>query len=235
CERAPEQQREDHDHEDPPNELGRGELPGDQDGEQDAELDHEVRRGELEGHRRGEVGAAAEERSCEGDGRVGARRGRCAEAARDRERAGRVVGEEARDLALRDDRLDDAREREAEDQRPQDDPRHAGRDRQGVCDRVDHGRLAPVMPPTIPPGGTEGYRGPNGSSPSTVVRRRVVPYPEGMRAADPPSDPGRKEMSMADDDEIARPSAAQVAALSARSLWWFALIWVRVRRRPLPD
>jgi hypothetical protein len=40
---------------------------------------------------------------------------------------------------------------------------------------------------------------------------------------------------MADDDEIARPSAAEVAALSARSVWWFAVIWVRVRRRPLPD
>jgi Transglutaminase-like superfamily len=40
---------------------------------------------------------------------------------------------------------------------------------------------------------------------------------------------------MADDDEIARPSAAEVAALSARSVWWFAVIWVRVRWRPLPD
>jgi len=40
---------------------------------------------------------------------------------------------------------------------------------------------------------------------------------------------------VADDDEIARPSAAQVAALFARSMWWFAVIWVRVRRRPLPD
>jgi len=40
---------------------------------------------------------------------------------------------------------------------------------------------------------------------------------------------------MADDDEIGRPSAAEVATLSARSVWWFAVIWVRTRRRPLPD
>jgi Transglutaminase-like superfamily len=40
---------------------------------------------------------------------------------------------------------------------------------------------------------------------------------------------------MADEVEVARPSSARVVGLSARSLWWFAVIWMRVRRRPLPD
>jgi len=40
---------------------------------------------------------------------------------------------------------------------------------------------------------------------------------------------------MADGDAIARPSRARVAGLTARSIWLFAGIWIRVRRRPLPD
>jgi hypothetical protein len=40
---------------------------------------------------------------------------------------------------------------------------------------------------------------------------------------------------MTDEVEVARPSAVRVASLSARSVWLFALIWVRLRREPLPD
>ena len=40
---------------------------------------------------------------------------------------------------------------------------------------------------------------------------------------------------MTDEVEVARPSPARVAAISARSLWWFTVIWVRVRRGALPD
>jgi hypothetical protein len=60
-ERAPEDEREDRHHEEAAGELGGRELPPDQDGEQDPELDDEVRRGELEGHRGREVGSAPEE------------------------------------------------------------------------------------------------------------------------------------------------------------------------------
>src|SRR6185436_2712521 len=50
----------------------------------------------------------------------------------DRERAGRVVRQEPAKLALGDDRLDDRREREAEDQRPEDLPEHPERERERV-------------------------------------------------------------------------------------------------------
>ena len=40
---------------------------------------------------------------------------------------------------------------------------------------------------------------------------------------------------MTDEVEVARPSAARVATLSARSVWLGASIWVRLRRAPLPD
>jgi Transglutaminase-like superfamily len=37
------------------------------------------------------------------------------------------------------------------------------------------------------------------------------------------------------DEAVARPSATRVASLSARAIVLFVVIWVRVRRRPLPD
>jgi hypothetical protein len=72
-ERAPEDEREDRHHAEAADELGGRELPPDQDREQDPELDDEVRRGELEGHRGREVGTATEERPGEGDRSVRAR------------------------------------------------------------------------------------------------------------------------------------------------------------------
>jgi len=40
---------------------------------------------------------------------------------------------------------------------------------------------------------------------------------------------------MADSEAVARPSATRVASLSARAIVLFAVVWVRVRRRSLPD
>ena len=76
-----EQQREEDDHQRAADELAERELPAEQQRHDDPELDDEVGRGELERHRRGEVGALAEERPRERDGGVGAattrpRRGR---------------------------------------------------------------------------------------------------------------------------------------------------------------
>ena len=49
-----------------------------------------------------------------------------------------VVGQQAAHLAMRYDRLHDARKRKAEDQRPQDFPPHGERHAQGLKQRVDH-------------------------------------------------------------------------------------------------
>ena len=115
-----------------------------------AELDHQVGGGELERHRGGEVGALAEERPGQGHRGVGAgRRGR-AEAGGDRQRTRRVVRQEAAHLSLRDDGLDRRRQREAQDQRPEDLPEHPERERErveqvlpGRGDRVHEERLYP--------------------------------------------------------------------------------------------
>jgi hypothetical protein len=71
----------------------------------------------------------------EGDSGVGARRRSCAEARGNRERLWTVVPEQARDRAATHDGLDDCRESEAEDQRPENLPAH----RAGDLERVHHG------------------------------------------------------------------------------------------------
>ena len=75
----------------PPTNSASGELPAHQQGQDDAELDDEVGGGDLEGHRRGEVRALAEQRAGQRHGGVGARRRRGAQPGGDgqRTRAGR--------------------------------------------------------------------------------------------------------------------------------------------------
>ena len=70
---GPEHQRQQHDHKQTAGKLGGDKLPADQHGEDDAEFDDEVGRGELKRHRRDEVGSLAEDRPGERDGGVGAR------------------------------------------------------------------------------------------------------------------------------------------------------------------
>src|SRR5581483_1486200 len=149
----PERESDQHDHERTADELSDHELPAEQQSHDDAELEDEVRRGDLEHHRRREVRALAEERPIERGGRVGARRRRGAERGRGRERARRIGGQEAPHLLLRDDGLDEPGQREPEDQRPEDLPGHPAREGQGPDDLVpdrdaeDHEECAPSGSP----------------------------------------------------------------------------------------
>ena len=71
---APKQHHHQPDHDRPADELACGELPPDEEGQDDPQLDHKVGGGELERHRGGEVCALAKQRTGEGDGCVGTRR-----------------------------------------------------------------------------------------------------------------------------------------------------------------
>ena len=62
-----------------------------------------------------------------------------------RERARRVVREQAPHLGLRHDRLHGAREREAEDQRPEDLPEHPERERERLPELVPHHRRSTLL------------------------------------------------------------------------------------------
>ena len=99
------------------------------------ELDHEVGRGELERHRRGEVGALAEERACQRDGGIRARRRR---RARDRRRSRANAGESSGSRPVISDfettACTTAGQGEPQDQRPQDLPGHAERELQRMGD-----------------------------------------------------------------------------------------------------
>ena len=105
------------------------------------ELDHQVGRGDLERHRGGEVRALAEQRAGQRHRRVRARRRRGAEPGRDRQRARPVVAEQPHHRGPPHHGLDHRRQREPEDQRPGDLPRHRPGDRQRVPDGVDQAHL----------------------------------------------------------------------------------------------
>ena len=70
----PEPQRHEHDHDRAAHELGQRELPAEEEGQDDAELDDEVGGGDLEDHGGGEARTLAEQRPGQGHRRVGARR-----------------------------------------------------------------------------------------------------------------------------------------------------------------
>jgi hypothetical protein len=116
----------------PPTELSQRELPAEENGHHDPELDHEVGGGELEHHCRREIAAPAKDRARHRDRGVGAGGSCRPEAAGDPERAGRIVREQATHLRLGDDGLHRRRERKAKDQRPEDFPEHA----EGEAERV---------------------------------------------------------------------------------------------------
>jgi len=60
-----------------------------------------------------------------------------------------VIGQEAAHLGMRDDCLHHRREREAEDQRPQDFPSHGECHPESVQNRVHHGAISMVVPMLI--------------------------------------------------------------------------------------
>jgi hypothetical protein len=70
----PERDSHEHDHDRAADEFRQGELPGDQQRQDDAQLDHQVGAGDLEGHRGGEAGALAEQGTGQRHRRIGARR-----------------------------------------------------------------------------------------------------------------------------------------------------------------
>jgi hypothetical protein len=135
-----EEQRHKDDHQRPADELAERELPAEQQRHKDPELDHQVRRGELERHRRREIRALAKQRARKRNGGVGAGRGGGTKAAGDPNRARRVVRHEPTHLPLRHHGLHCTREREAEDQRPEDLPEHPERERERLHDLAADGR-----------------------------------------------------------------------------------------------
>ena len=77
-----EEQSENHNHDGPADKFGERKLPAHQNDHDDAEFDHQIRRGELKRDRRGEVRALAKDGTRQSHRRVRARRRRRAEAAR---------------------------------------------------------------------------------------------------------------------------------------------------------
>ena len=131
------------DHDRAADELGQGELPAQQQRHDDAQLDDEVGRGDLEGHRRGEVAPlrnsdrASATAAYEHDDEAAPRPGR------QRQRARPVVAEQPDDRLPPDHRLHHRRQREPQDQRPEDLPGHRAGHGQGVTDRVKRWHRGP--------------------------------------------------------------------------------------------
>ena len=158
----PEQHSQHHDHQWAADELRRSELPAHQQSQDDAQLHHQIGRTDLEGHGRGEVGALAEQRPGQGHRRIRARRGRCAQSRRDSQGARPIVTQQSHDGRSTHDGLHHCRQRETQNQRPQDLPRHRPRQRQRMPDRshrfgyhqtLQFGRPPALAPSNIPPGG----------------------------------------------------------------------------------
>jgi hypothetical protein len=119
-------------------ELGGRERGTQEDPEHDAELEDEVRGGEHERQRGREPGALLEHALGDRNRRVGAR-GRGRPETRALQRRGQPAAtEHALHLSARDPGLHDARQQEAEDQRPPHLPRHLEGIAEPVPDRVQH-------------------------------------------------------------------------------------------------
>jgi hypothetical protein len=112
------------DEEDPPDELCEGELPAEEDPEDDPDLEDEVRGGELERHRGGEAGTLLEERLGDRDSGVATGGRSRSEASGERELARPAPTQRTFEALARDPGLDDPGEEETEDERPPDLPRH---------------------------------------------------------------------------------------------------------------
>ena len=112
----------------PPTNSASGELPGEQQRQDDAELDDQVGAGDLEGHRGGEAGAACGTATGPAPPRRRSRRTRPRRAPEAMASvSGPVIAQQPDDGLAADHRLDHRRQREAEDQRPGDLPGHRAR------------------------------------------------------------------------------------------------------------
>jgi hypothetical protein len=112
------------DEEEAPDELGEGELPAKEDPKDDPDLEDEVRRRELEGHRGCEARSFLEEGLGDRHRGVAAGGGGRPEAGRQRELAGAAAAEGALEAVARDPGLDDPGEQEAEHESPPHLPGH---------------------------------------------------------------------------------------------------------------
>ena len=101
-----EEDPQDHRHEEATRELGRQELPTQQDEQDETQLEHQVGRGELEDDRVDEAGPPSEEGPGYGHRGVRAGRARRAEAARQHEAFQVGPAQRVRNRPLRNDGLD---------------------------------------------------------------------------------------------------------------------------------
>src|SRR5262249_7753033 len=118
CDEQPHRAPHERDQEDPADELRERELPAEEDPHDDAELEDEVCRRELECHCGREARALLEQRFRDRDGRVAAGGRGGAEACREECLARAAPTERTFHPRAWNPRLDDAREEEAEDQGP---------------------------------------------------------------------------------------------------------------------
>ncbi len=135
---GPQERPHERDQDEPAHELREGELPAQQQPQHQAELPHEVGGGELEGQRGRRRGASGEQGARDGDRRVGARRGRGAEAGRASDGPDTLAAEPALDAGAWHPGLHDRRDREAQDERPPHLVRHQGGVGQPLGNLVDH-------------------------------------------------------------------------------------------------
>jgi hypothetical protein len=145
------EQRQDDDHHRAADELGRGELPAENQGQDDPEFDDQIGAADLECHRGREVRTLAKQRAGQCHRGVRAGRARRAQTGGDCERLGSVVAEQSSDGLSANQRLHHGRECEAEDEGPEDFPRHRAGQLKGVSQSVQdigHG-IGCIPPPPI--------------------------------------------------------------------------------------
>src|SRR3989454_3878251 len=140
-EENPQQQR----HQEAAGKFGGYDLPAQKDEEDEAELEAQVGRRELEDDRVDETGSSAEESPGHRNRRIRAGRARSAQAACEKETLQVGSAQRAGHGPLRNDCLDHCREQEAKGEWPEDLPEHEEGELQRVQDRADykHFDLAP--------------------------------------------------------------------------------------------
>src|SRR5947209_983921 len=127
CEGQAEYQGDEDHHENAAEKFRGGERPSHQNDEDDAQLDHQVGRGDLEDHGRGKACSFAEDRSGQRHGGIGAGARGDPKECRQGQAARRIVPEKPGHGAVRHEELDDGREAKAQNQGPEDVPEHVER------------------------------------------------------------------------------------------------------------
>ena len=132
-----EEHRNEDDHDRPAYELPQSELPAHEQGQDDAELNHQVGGGDLEGHCGGEAGALAEQRAREGHRGIRTRGAGRTQGRRDRQGLRPVVTQQPDDGLAPDHSLDDGGKGEAQNEGPEDLPGHRAGQAEGMTEGMD--------------------------------------------------------------------------------------------------